>query len=45
MGIRIEIDLMEELDPEIQDFEDNITSEIIEGDDFTQIRNWDWIRL
>ena len=33
----IEIDLMEELDPEIQDIEDNITSEIIESDNFTQM--------
>ena len=41
----IEIDLMEELDPEIQDIEDNITSEIIESDNFTQIRNWTGLGL
>ena len=41
----IEIDLMEEVDSEIQDLENNITSEIIESDNFTQIRNWTGLGL
>jgi len=41
----IQIDLMEEVDSEIQDLENNITSEIIESDNFTQIRNWTGLGL
>ena len=41
----IEIALMEEVDSEIQDLENNITSEIIESDNFTQIRNWTGLGL
>ena len=41
----IEIDLMEEVEPEIQDIENNITSELIESDNFTQIRNWTGLGL
>ena len=41
----IEIDLMEEAESEIQDIENNITSELIESDNFTQIRNWTGLGL
>ena len=40
-----EIDLMEELESDIQEIENNITSELIESDNFTQIRNWTGLGL
>ena len=40
-----EIDLMEEANSEIQELEDMITQEIIESDNFTQIRNWTGLGL
>ena len=40
-----EIDLMEEVNSEIQELENTITQEIIESDNFTQIRNWTGLGL
>ena len=40
-----EIDLMAELSSEIEELENNITSELIEGENFTQIRDWTGLGL